>query len=57
MRREEFHPEESDKERVEKERDILLALLKDAPPRQAIDDNRYWAWKARVDEALRNLAG
>lgn len=34
------------------ERDALLALLKDAPPRQAIDDQRYWVWRTRVDALL-----
>lgn len=37
------------------ERDALLALLKDAPPRQAIDDQRYWEWRQRVDALLMRL--
>ena len=30
----------------------LLQLLRDRPGRQAIPDDRYWAWDARVSDVL-----
>ena len=32
--------------------DEVLTLLRQAPPRQAIDDTRYWLWRQRVDALL-----
>ena len=37
---------------VQTERDQFLALLQEAPPRQSVDDPRYWAWKRKVDALL-----
>ena len=30
----------------------LVALLRAAPPRQMIDDQRYWDWRTRVEATL-----
>lgn len=30
----------------------LVALLRDAPPRQMIDDQRYWDWRNKVEALL-----
>ena len=32
--------------------DALVLLLREAPPRQMIEDERYWVWRKRVEEAL-----
>ena len=32
--------------------DDLVKLLRLAPPRQAIDDRRYWEWRSQVEDAL-----
>jgi len=37
---------------LQAERDQFLKLLQDAPPRQAIDDPRYWAWRRKVEAVL-----
>ena len=33
----------------------LLELLRSAPAKQGIADDRYWKWKTRVDEVLMRL--
>ena len=33
----------------------LVALLREAPPRQAIPDDRYWAYRRRVEEVLERV--
>lgn len=33
----------------------LVALLRDAPPRQMIADQRYWDWRRRVEACLARL--
>ena len=30
----------------------LLDLLRAAPPRQMIDDQRYWDWRRQVEDLL-----
>ena len=35
----------------------LVTLLREAPPRQMITDQRYWDWRKRVEEALSRLDG
>ena len=35
----------------------LVTLLREAPPRQMIDDQRYWDWRKRVEEVLSRLDG
>ena len=37
--------------------DELVLLLRQAPPRQMIDDQRYWDWRKRVEEVLSRLDG
>ena len=32
--------------------DELVLLLRQAPPRTMIEDQRYWDWRKRVEEAL-----
>lgn len=32
--------------------DELVALLRQAPPRQMIEDQRYWDWRKRLEELL-----
>ena len=32
--------------------DELVLLLRQAPPRQMIEDQRFWDWRKRVEEAL-----
>lgn len=36
-------------------RDELLHLLKTAPPREMVSDQRYWDWKRVVDEVLERI--
>mgnify|MGYP001570445722 CR=1 FL=1 len=33
----------------------LVTLLRQAPPRQMITDQRYWDWRKRVEEALARI--
>ena len=33
----------------------LVKLLEEAPPREQIPDDRYWAWRRKVDEALQAI--
>ena len=37
--------------------DELVALLREAPPRQSIPDQRFWDWRKRVEEALARVEG
>ena len=37
---------------LQEQRDQFLKLLQEAPPRQAIDDPRYWAWRRKVEAVL-----
>lgn len=32
--------------------DDLVALLRSAPPRQMINDQRYWDWRKKIEEVL-----
>ncbi|MDP3703755.1 MAG: hypothetical protein Q8R78_05150 [Candidatus Omnitrophota bacterium] len=32
--------------------DELLAILRSAPPRQMIDDQRFWDWRRQVEDLL-----
>ena len=32
--------------------DELVLLLRQAPPRSALEDERYWVWRKKVEEAL-----
>ena len=32
--------------------DELVLLLRQAPPRQMIDDQRYWDWRTQVEAML-----
>lgn len=42
--------------RLLKDRFALLEALRAAPPREAVDDQRYWTWRARVDALLLKLS-
>lgn len=35
--------------------DELLALLRAAPPRQMVSDQRYWDWRRQVEALLARL--
>ena len=30
----------------------LILLLRDAPPRQMVEDQRYWDWRKKVEALL-----
>lgn len=32
--------------------DELVAVLREAPPRQMIADQRFWDWRTRVEDLL-----
>ena len=35
--------------------DELVALLRSAPPRPMIEDQRYWDWRRKVEEVLARI--
>ena len=35
--------------------DELVLLLRQAPPRSAIEDQRFWDWRTKVEEALARI--
>ena len=48
-------PQEQDRQAREEIYHRLVVIARQAPPRQSIDDQRYWSWKATLDVVLRDL--